>query len=48
VALLRTLGFQPASNEQVEAFGAEADELVMVRPAAAGVEPLDGSRCPKG
>jgi RimJ/RimL family protein N-acetyltransferase len=35
VALLRKLGFQPASTEHVSEFGAEADEIVMVRPAAA-------------
>jgi RimJ/RimL family protein N-acetyltransferase len=34
VALLRKLGFEPASTEHVSAFGAEADELVMVKPVA--------------
>jgi RimJ/RimL family protein N-acetyltransferase len=33
-ALLRKLGFAPASAEQAAAFGAERDELVMVKPAA--------------
>ena len=32
VALLRKLGFEPASAEQVATFGAESDELVMVKP----------------
>ena len=34
VALLRKLGFEPASTEQCSVFGAEADELVMVKPVA--------------
>lgn len=34
VALLEKLGFEPASTNQVSEFGAEADELVMVKPAA--------------
>jgi RimJ/RimL family protein N-acetyltransferase len=33
VGLLRRLGFQPASPQQVVDFGAEPDEVVMVRPA---------------
>jgi ribosomal-protein-alanine N-acetyltransferase len=33
VALLQKLGFEPASTEQSSLFGAEADELVMVKPA---------------
>jgi len=33
VGLLRKLGFVPASAAQVEEFGAEADEAVMVKPA---------------
>ncbi|MCU0564911.1 MAG: GNAT family N-acetyltransferase [Desulfobacterales bacterium] len=36
VGLLLKLGFGPGSAEQCAAFGAEADELTMVRPAAAG------------
>lgn len=36
MALLRKLGFGPASDEQFSAFGAEEDELVMVRPATRG------------
>jgi len=35
LALLRSLGFQPASPGQVVEFGAEPDEAVMVKPAAA-------------
>ena len=31
--LLRSLGFHPASAQQVVEFGAEPDELVMVKPA---------------
>lgn len=34
VALLRKLGFAPASTEHVAAFDAESDEIVMVKPAA--------------
>jgi ribosomal-protein-alanine N-acetyltransferase len=31
LAMLRSLGFQPASAEQVHEFAAEADEMVMIR-----------------
>jgi RimJ/RimL family protein N-acetyltransferase len=34
LALLRKLGFVPATTEQFAEFGAEADEVVMVRAAA--------------
>jgi [ribosomal protein S5]-alanine N-acetyltransferase len=34
VALLRKLGFEAASEAQVSEFGAEPDEIVMVKPAA--------------
>lgn len=33
LGLLRSLGFQPASPQQVVEFGAEPDEAVMVKPA---------------
>ena len=36
LGLLRSLGFSPASAQQVAEFGGEPDELVMVR---AGAEP---------
>jgi RimJ/RimL family protein N-acetyltransferase len=32
--LLRKLGFQPASGEQLARFGSEPDEVVMVKPAS--------------
>lgn len=35
LGLLRRLGFQPASAQQVVQFGAEADEAVLLRAAAA-------------
>jgi RimJ/RimL family protein N-acetyltransferase len=38
VGLLRKLGFEPGSAEQCAAFAAEADELTMVRPAAAATD----------
>jgi ribosomal-protein-alanine N-acetyltransferase len=34
LGLLHSLGFQPASSEQVVEFGAEPGEVVMVKPAA--------------
>jgi [ribosomal protein S5]-alanine N-acetyltransferase len=33
LGLLRSLGFQPASPQQVVGFGPEADEVLMVKPA---------------
>jgi RimJ/RimL family protein N-acetyltransferase len=35
LGLLRSLGFSPANDEQIARFGAEPDERVMVRAAAA-------------
>ena len=37
LALLRKLGFQPATAEQQERYGGEADELVMIEPGEHGV-----------
>jgi len=34
LALLRSLGFGPASSPQVSEYGAEQDELVMVKPSS--------------
>jgi hypothetical protein len=39
LALLRSLGFEPATAEQVEAYGAEADELTMIKTCASFAPP---------
>lgn len=43
LALLKKLGFENAGEEQVVAFGASADEQVMVRPAGCAA-PCGSSR----
>jgi len=44
LGLLRSLGFQPASAQQLVEFGAAPDEAVMVKPAVPDVMPAERQR----